>query len=246
VAEGFLNDRYNDGKNTYQPLFGKIALYVESVISGLNTEERLAIQDVGKVAYAAKYSPESFMQYLQVSGNSTMKVTGMPAPNNPMMSRIERLKNHEYMFIDRMQEQYAQFDKDTETSYQSWQRAALSEVKKQEEARNRKIGSVIVGILGAALAVNANKRNSTGGDVVRDLAVVGTAVAAANAMSASREQAEQAEIINEMGEAADLEMSPMEMQFEGQKTELKGTASEQYTQWRAHLKKIWLLENKTQ
>ena len=243
VAEGYLTDRYNDGKNTYNPLFTKIAAYVQRVVSKIGTQDRLAIQELGKVAYAAKYSPESYVSYIQFNGDNTMQITGSPAANDPMMGRIDKLRNHEYMFLDRLQEQYAAFDKDTEASYQAWQRTSLAEVKKRKEARNRKIGSVLVGIVGAALAVNANKRNSGASDAVRDIAVIGTVAAAVSAVSASREQAEQEEVINEMGEAADLEMSPMEMEFEGQTTKLKGTASEQYTQWRNHLKKIYQLEN---
>jgi hypothetical protein len=240
VSSGFLKDRARDGQNTYAPLFTKIAEYVKSVVAGIGTSERLALQDLNKVSYAMKYSPEAFASYLQVANNGEVQLVAKPADGDPMLARVEKLKNHEYMFLDRMQEQYVRFDSDTEQSYQNWQRTALDEIKEKKKAQTQKIVGGLFTALATAVAVNQQDKNNT---IARDIAAGAAVVGAVATVAAANRQAEQQEIINEMASAADYEMSPMNMEFEGQKAELKGTAAEQYTQWRAHLKKIFDLEN---
>ena len=49
--------------------------------------------------------------------------------------------------------------------------------------------------------------------------------------------------IDEMGESLDLEVDPHVMTLEDKSVELTGTSQEQYIQWKAHLQRIYELEN---
>ncbi|MDX1777619.1 MAG: hypothetical protein R3339_01955, partial [Thermodesulfobacteriota bacterium] len=50
------------------------------------------------------------------------------------------------------------------------------------------------------------------------------------------------EALQELGESFGKEMKPIVMEFEGKKYELKGSAEEQYKQWRELLREIYYAE----
>lgn len=243
VPEGFLQDGRNNGQNTYQPLFDKVAVYVEGLISKLNTTEREALQKLNQVAYGAKYSPKSFGAHLAMGNDGEVKLVSLPAQGDAMFARTEKIRASDNLFMDKMQTYYSDFDTSTEDTYQNWQRTVLGQIKERDEA-SRKKGLAILGTLaGITCAVIANKSNTGTGDAVRNACVGGAVIGAAATYSASQAQAEQEKIIAEMSTAVDRDMSPIEMDFEGKKTQLQGTASEQYTQWRGQLKKIYDIES---
>ncbi len=257
VDENFFKDQRNAGKNPYQPLYDSGRDYVLRLLSQLAETKKKEIKDIALMRYARYYSPEAYSQYISTdvkrkSGQSyyEFSLNGLPPDDDLNLKRIKDLQAQEMLFVDRLQDNYDTFYAETNDAYRTWQEETLPEIIAYREAkfdRNVKAG------LGIGLAVLAgilasNERNSgsslgrgatTAGSI---LAGVGAAVAINDAFRSNSELKVQSAIIEEKGQAVDLTVSPTEMKFEDQIVELNGSASEQYLQWKQHLREMYELE----
>ena len=147
------------------------------------------------------------------------------------------------MFVDNLQENYDMFNLETDASYQKYQRETMPIARKIREEKNERLLNQGLAV-GTALLAGLLLKNSDS-----DAGEVGAAVAGAaaiyslsSAVSNNRELGKQRELLNEMGQSTDLQLSPQVMEFEDQEVELTGSAGEQYEQWKAHLYRIYELE----
>lgn len=250
VSPGFYRDAKRAGSDPYAPIFEQIADYVYELIKRKNDSDLENIKLVSSLRYAAAYSPESFTQYLQtknrrLSGDTytVFQARGAPSPDDPMLKRIEAIRAQDQMFVDNLQENYDMFNLETDASYQKYQRETMPIARKIREEKNERLLNQGLAV-GTALLAGLLLKNSDS-----DAGEVGAAVAGAaaiyslsSAVSNNRELGKQRELLNEMGQSTDLQLSPQVMEFEDQEVELTGSAGEQYEQWKAHLYRIYELE----
>jgi hypothetical protein len=250
VSQNFFRDQRNKGKNPYQPLFNQISSYVVSLLKDLDTEQKQQIKDMSLMRYARYYSPEAFGQYIESdikrkNGQRYYKfeLSGLPDENDPMLKRIEELRAQELLFIDRLQDQYEVFDAEVSPSYQTWQEQTLPELEAARAAAMKRNASAALGVgLGVLAAILAKNSGSTAGEVGAVLGGIGSVVAINQAFKSNSAMKVHNAVIEEQGQAVDLSVGPTEMEFEDNTIELQGTATEQYLQWKTHLRKIFELE----
>ncbi|MFC3092938.1 hypothetical protein DRW07_01800 [Alteromonas sediminis] len=250
VSEGFFRDAYNQGKNPYEPVFKDIAYYVYQLVKRLPDAQKQRIKDTSLVRYAHYYSPEAFDGYLTSSVKrkggvryNKVELTALPAENDPMLKRIEVLRQQDMLFVDRLQDQFDVFDKTTESPYRQWQEETLPEVIRAKEARSERNTKVVVGVLGLiAAATLGNKSNSTGTNVAKTAGALGSAWLLKDAWQANQNLKVASAVIEEMGQGLDIAVSPTVMEFNEQEVVLTGSASQQYEQWKAQLKSMYELE----
>ncbi|MFC3122908.1 hypothetical protein [Agaribacter flavus] len=267
VSESYFRDQRNKDKNPYQPLFDKGRDYVLELLSKLDTETKQKIKETALLRYARYYSPEAYGSYLSTEikkkqGQRYYKfeLTGLPAEDDAMLARIEDLRAQELLFVDRLQDQYDTFYAETSDAYEQWQRETLPEIAARREAiRNRNIKAgvgvglaILAGILASESSKDSRDADRTGSGTERAkagakgagavIAGLGSIYAVNDAFQSNSELKVQNAIIEEKGQAVDLSVSSTEMKFEDQVIELQGTATEQYLQWKQHLRKIYELE----
>ena len=257
VDENFFKDQRNTGKNPYQPMYDRGRDYVLRLLSKLSEQKKQEIKDIATVRYARYYSPEAYSGYISTevkrkSGQSYYEFTlnGMPSEDDVNFKRIKDLQAQEMLFVDRLQDNYDTFYAETNEAYRTWQEETLPEIIAYREAkfnRNMKAGlGVGLAVLAGILASNdRNSSSSVGRGATAAgavLAGLGSAVAINEAFQSNSELKVQSAIIEEKGQAVDLTVSPTEMKFEDQIVELNGTASEQYLQWKQHLREMYELE----
>jgi len=161
-----------------------------------------------------------------------------------MLKRIQELKAQELLFIDRLQDQYEVFEAEVRPSYQTWQRETLPELEAARKAQLKRNTTAALGVgLGVLAAILAKNSNSTGGEIGAVVGAVGAAVAVNEAFKSNSALKVHSAVIEEKGQAVDLSVGPTEMDFEDQTIELQGTATEQYLQWKTHLRQIYQLES---
>jgi hypothetical protein len=251
VSQNFFRDQRNKGKNPYEPLFSQISRYVVSLLSELSEEQKQQIKEMSLMRYARYYSPEAFGQYVGSSiqrknGQRYYKfeLTGLPDENNPMLKRIEELRAQELLFIDRLQNQYEVFEAEVGPSYQTWQEQTLPEIEAARAAARKRNASAALGVgLGVLAAILSKNSNSGAGQVGAVLGGIGSVVAINEAFKSNSAMKIHSAVIEEQGQAVDLSVGPTEMEFEDNTIELQGTASEQYGQWKTHLREIYRLES---
>nr|WP_241664505.1 hypothetical protein [Ningiella ruwaisensis] len=264
VSTNFFRDQRNQGKNPYQPVFDQASDYVVSLLSELSEDEKQQIKNMSLMRYAQYYSPDAFARYIESdikrkNGQRYYKfeLTGMPDESDPMLQRIKELRAQELLFVDRLQNNYEEFEAEVEPSYQTWQEETLPEIQAARDAAIKRNASAALGIgLGILAAILAAKSSEKSRDASRSgsgsggvgqgigavVAGVGAVAAINEAFKSNSAMKVHSAVIEEKGQAVDLSVGPTEMEFEDQTIELQGTAQEQYLQWKTHLRKIFELE----
>ncbi|MFT5283314.1 MAG: hypothetical protein ACI94Z_002157, partial [Yoonia sp.] len=102
----------------------------------------------------------------------------------------------------------------------------------------------MIGVGAAILAAiliskGSEKSNPTGYELGAVAAGIGSVWAINEAFKNNARMKVYSAVIEEQGQALDLSVSPMVIEFENQTIELKGTAQEQYLQWKTHLRKVF-------
>ncbi|WP_250884213.1 hypothetical protein [Glaciecola sp. XM2] len=251
VSQNYFRDQRNKGKNPYQPIYDQASAYVVSLLSKLSENDKRNIKNMSLMRYARYYSPEAFDRYLSTdikrkNGQRYYKfeLTSLPDADDPMLKRIQELKAQELLFIDRLQDQYDVFDAEVGPSYATWQQETLPEIEAARAATRKRNASVAMGVgLGVLAAILAKNSGSTAGEIGTVVGAVGAAVAVNEAFKSNSALKVHSAVIEEKGQAVDLSVGPIEMEFEDQTIELQGTASEQYLQWKTHLREIYQLES---
>ena len=129
-------------------------------------------------------------------------------------------------------------------SYTNWRRYSYSELEATDEARRsaltRKLlgAAAIVGglMVGAESHTYAGQAAATG-------AIFGGAYAVKSGFDKGAEVKMHSESLKQLGESFQSEVQPMVVEVEGRTLQLKGTAEEQYHEWRRLLKELY--ENET-
>ena len=70
------------------------------VRGGLDTRQLEMIRQTSLLRYAASLSEEAFGSYLQQAPDGSYTVLRLPAEGDPMMARVERIRDQEYLFVD--------------------------------------------------------------------------------------------------------------------------------------------------
>ncbi len=244
VSQGFYRDAVRKGQNPYGSVFRQIADYVYTLLQQQSEEEKRNIELVSDVRYAAMYSPEKYAHYLTEEGGffssrKTIGVNGAPAENDPMYQRIEAIKAKDMQFIDQLQDSYETFEATTHDAYRTYQRETLPVAAKiRKEKADRTKAQVATAALGIAAIMLGKNSNSTAGQVAAAAAGVGAAFSLTKAVQSNRELNTQRQLLNEMGQNLDIQVSDQVVEFRDQTIELQGTAAEQYAQLRQRLKEI--------
>lgn len=250
VSPAFYRDAKRASSDPYGPVFKQVADYVYSLVKKKKESELENIKLVSNLRYAAAYSPDSFNQYLDTSTRilrgekyTVFEATGAPSLDDPMLKRIEAIRAQDQMFVDNLQENYDLFHLETDSSYRKYQRDTMVVARKIREEKNDRmlnqglaVGSAI--LAGLLLKNSKSDAGKTGAAIAGATAIYSLSSAVSN----NRELGKQRELLNEMGQSLDIEISPQVMEFEDQEIELTGTAGEQYEQWKAHLYRIYELE----
>ena len=244
VSEGFFRDKKTKVNDPYEPIFVDIADHIFNMLTGKKEQEKNNIKQITDIRFAQSFSPETFSKHLSTDRKGYVTLNSLPSKNDPMMSRIEPLRIQEQLFIDRLQTQYEGFAVKTDASYHKWQENTLPAIVAAREAENK---TILAGLIGGAAIVLAavNAKHDLSG--VSQVATGAVAIAGAYMIKESFGSNDEAKVhratIDEMGESLDLEVDPHVMTLEDKSVELTGTSQEQYIQWKAHLQRIYELEN---
>lgn len=244
VSLGFYRDKKNKGKDPYQPVFDDIAKYVYKQLKQKSEKQKTEIQHVTSIRFSQSFSPETFSKHISTSRKGYVSLVSLPSADDPMLKRVQPLRVQDQLFIDRIQLQYEGFNEKTDDSYKLWQKESLPAAAAAREAENKAVlGGIFGGLILAAGAASANNSSSTTGQVASGAAMLGGAYLIKESFGDNAEAKVHRATIDELGESLDIEMDPHVMSLEDKTVELKGSAEEQYLQWKAHLKRIYELED---
>lgn len=236
----YRNQRKED---PFQDFYNAIANDLLAFRQTLDATELKTIRRVSSLKFAISLAPDAFDEYIEQNKRGQVTIKQLPADNDPMLARIDKIKQREYMFIDTLDDYYAKFYADMQLPYHDWREYTYEEAirlrEMQKEARNRMLGGAAM-IVGGIIA--AQKSGTYAGQTGAAVAV-GAGAGVIKAGFNKRKQAEiHAESLKELSASLGAEITPIILDIEGKTIELTGTVAEQYKQWRRILKEIYAEE----
>lgn len=224
----------------YNNIANDLLAYREANISNARITE---IRAISKMRFAERFAPEAFDEYLAENRNGYKELTALPADNDPIMNRIEQIRERDFMFIDTVQDYYATYTRQMRLPYDSWREQSYEETitlrELRDSARRRFIAGTAVVLGGLAAATSGgNYATQTGG-------AVGVGAGAYLIKSGFDKQAEarmHMEALEELGQSLENEVAPRVIDLEDRTITLTGTVEEQYEQWREILADIYAAE----
>ncbi len=226
-------DPYQDFYNTFS---NDLLAYKQQ----LAPKEIARIREISKLKFAADVAPDAFENYLR-QDDGTYRLHRLPADGDPMMARVLRIREREYMLIDTVNDNYNRFYDDMWDPYMDWRASYLEEAdakrELQRQARNRKLLGIAA--IAAAIAYEVAGGNST---TATSLLVAGGVQSFSTGMQYSEDARIHADTIRELNESFGTNMAPVVVEVEGRIIRLQGSAEEQYREWRRLLREIFAAE----
>ena len=227
----------------FQVIYNNIANDLLAYRKQSVSETRLAeIRTISEKRFAQRFAPQVFDSYITTDRNGYYVVTRLPADNDPILNRIQDIRERDFMFIDTVQDYYATYTRQMKLPYDSWREQSYYETielrELRESARRRFIAGTAAVIGGIAAASSGNYAAQNGG-------IVGVGAGAYLIKSGFDKQAEakiHIAALEELGQSLESEVAPRVITLEDQTITLTGTVEDQYSQWKEILADIYAAE----
>jgi hypothetical protein len=244
TAAGAFNRQRYPNLDPYQDVFNSIANDLAAVARELNARDRRNIRTVTDLRYAADVSPEAFNGYV-VLDDDRYTLNRLPAEGDPQFERTQRVRQRERLFLDTLDQHYAQFSAEATQPYNSWREYAREEaitIRELTKSTRWRTGMGIATIV--ASIVYGNQSDGAFSDrLIRDaLMYVGVDMIRASQVR-KQEKRLHTETLEELSESFDDEIKPLVVEVQGTQHRLVGTAEAQYEEWRNLLRQIFVTES---
>ncbi len=129
-------------------------------------------------------------------------------------------------------------------AYGNWRKYSHEELEAEADARRKAMTRQVLGavaIIGGVLA--GAETNSSAGSAASTAAVLGGIYAFKSGLDMNAEVKMHGESLKQLGSSFQNEVQPIVVDVEGRTLELKGSAEQQYAEWRRLLRELY--ENET-
>ena len=226
--------------DAFQTIYKEMADDMLAHRESLDAEDIQRIRATAELKFAREFSADAFSEHVREVDTNKFEIVRLPADNDPMLERVRRVREREYLFIDTLDDYYANFHRQMFPSYQGWRKAsyegaiAYNELKAKERAN--KIGGVAAIAGGVASIYGSDNAYVDAGGVV---GVIAGARLLTTSIQKRHEAEQQAERLRELGTAAEAELIPTTIDLENQTTRLQGSVEEQYKELRRILRRVY-------
>ncbi|MCX2779461.1 hypothetical protein [Microbulbifer thermotolerans] len=243
LASHYAYDRKHPTKgDAFQGIYNRIANDMLAYRKKLSDRQIAELRTISEMRFARSFSPDAFQRYLVQGEDGIYRLTALPAENDPMLERVRRIRERDYLFVDTLQDYYGTFVKSMEVPYQEWRAMSYEETKQMRELKRKARNHTI---LGAAAIIGGIAAAGSGGGSARAAGQVGIAGGGYLIKSGFDRRAEakmHIEALQELGDSIEAEVEPQIVELEDRTVTLTGTVENQYRQWREILKQIYEAE----
>ena len=157
AKNAYENNRPGE-KDAFQNIYNTIANDMADYKNRLRAEQIRHLRIIAKLKYAEDFAPDAFNGYLAKDKNDLVTIKRLPADDDPMMQRLLKIREREYMYVDTLDEQYEVFYNAMWPSYENWRQLNLTERKAIREIKKRALTRQLIGALLIAGAIAAGAR----------------------------------------------------------------------------------------
>ena len=229
-------------KDAYQDIYNIISNDMANFFKKLSPEEIKNIRTVSKLKFAQDFAPTVYDGYLTGDEKDLISVNRLPADGDTIMTRLLKIREREYMYVDTLNEYYQEYYANMWSSYENWRKLNYEEIKAIRKIESNALKQKLLGALlvAGAIALNAGEVKNTGALQVGMILIGGQVIV--NGFNVTKEAEIHSAAIKELSESFGSEMQPIVMEFEGKQYELTGSAEEQFKHWRELLRQIYITE----
>jgi hypothetical protein len=255
----WIDDRYTQttGKYAYdrriknmgdpfQNLFTQIANDILAFRETLTHEQAVQLRQISELRFAREFSPEAFNEHISESKKGILKIERLPAQNDSILERVQKIRERDYLYVDTMQDYYDVFSQQMHIAYQDFRRASYDSVVKSRQLKKQGRRRIIAGM--AAIITGIYGRTAGDSRLERDASTATAAVGGyiiKSGLEKKQEAAAHTESVAEMGASLESEIAPQVIELEDRTITLSGTVQAQYQQWRELLQQIYKQERAT-
>lgn len=104
----------------FQAVYLEIAVELAAIPNRRDDSAVSSIKGTSLMLYASELSPTAFSGYLAQDDDGKVRLLRLPARDDPMLKRIEVIRNTEYLFTDTVDAKFQEFNADLARTYRAW------------------------------------------------------------------------------------------------------------------------------
>jgi hypothetical protein len=240
VASIYAYDRRRtQERDPFQGMFNRIANDLRQHREGLDDGRLATLRQVSELRFARDFSPETYGDHLKKNRKGELEVVRLPAVNDPIMERIDRIRERDYLFIDTLQEYYTGFASQMDQPYRQWRAESYQEVQAVRELKKQSTAELIGGAAAVVVGVVAAGAGDGSTRVGGIMAAGAGGMLIKDALSKRQEAEMHIEALAELGDSLEADIEPHVIDLEDRTITLTGNAEAQYEQWKTLLRQIY-------
>jgi hypothetical protein len=231
-------------RDPFENVYNTLANDLLAARRALTREQRVELRRVADLRFAADLAPYAFGGYLVQDRKGLYGVARLPADDDPVVQRMQRVRERDYALVDTLNEYYANFGGGIAEPYTQWRKFTHEELEAEAQAKREALARQVLGAVAIVGGIMAGQEtSSSAGSAAATAAVIGGFYAFKSGLDKRAEIKIHAESLKQLGDSFQAEVQPMVVDIEGRTLQLKGSAEEQYAEWRQLLRELY--ENET-
>jgi hypothetical protein len=231
-------------RDPFENVYNTLANDLLAARRALTREQRVELRRVADLRFAADLAPYAFGGYLAQDKRGLYSVTRLPADDDPVVQRMQRVRERDYALVDTLNEHYANFGGSIASPYTEWRKYTYEELEAEAKAKREALTRQVLGAVAVVGGIVASGETSSSvGSAAASAAVIGGMYAFKSGLDKRAEIKIHTESLKQLGDSFQNEVQPMVVDVEGRTLQLKGSAEEQYAEWRQLLRELY--ENET-
>ncbi len=203
-------------RRPFQDLYNRFANDLLARRRGFEDGDLRRIREVSELRYAAGLLPDAFGDFLGRDGAGLVRLSRLPARDDPMLTRIRRVREQEYIFIDATDEQYAALYTEMSPVYDLWRQFQAEQLAYREAWAARR--------------------------AQRDTPRKGSYQGMKQHYNNYKWEKIQRQEMRTLAEGFNNQIEPTAMDLDGIVVRLSGSLDQRYREWRDILRRIYALE----
>jgi hypothetical protein len=236
-------------RDPYQNVYSQIANDMLAYRAQLPQADVAALARLTQLRFGVDLAPAAFQEYLARDkahdGKAEYRVVRLPAAGDPVIERVDKIRERDAAMIDTVSDHYASFAEKMAEPYAGWRRSTYDEIEAEQKARSQATTRKVLGaaaVLGGILIPSNCGGSSTCGRLegaARAGAIAGGVMAVMSGIQKGKEAQMHTDALKEITGSFQAEAAPMVVEVEGRTLKLTGTAEAQYAEWRRLLHDLY-------
>ncbi len=246
----YKTDAALKARDPFQNVYSEVANDMLTAREALTAQSRRDVRRITQLEFARDLAPKAMEGYLDRDQKGLVRVARLPAADDPISVRIDRIRERDSGVVDTVNGYYANFADQMSDSYGQWRRASFEEIEKEQRILNQARTRTYLGAAAVLASVlvpqqcasyDYNCRRVEG--AVRTAGAIGGAASILSGLKKYSDAKTHGQALKELSESFQNEVAPQVVDVEGRTLKLTGTAEEQYREWRQLLHEMYLDEN---